>query len=110
MTGRTGPSGSDLFVRAGFVQLLQKGAASVRMCNTESEELSGWLGHNNGRHSFSISVENGVETILEVAAKIDDLLLRLPNYIVPKKIMERRPSEQNVIVKSITASVKQLEM
>lgn len=60
------------------------------------------------RNFLSLSAEIAAERVMELTVQKDDLLLRLDDYKVPKKNLERRVSEDEVIVKEMSASVKQL--
>lgn len=56
-----------------------------------------------------VSAEEGARRVLEVTAERDDLLLRSNDYKVSKVNSKQKLSEQNDILKAMTASLKQLE-
>lgn len=67
------------------------------------------LGHNVESNSLSLSVEEVAVELLEIKAERHNLLLRLNTYRASSKKMERRLSEQDDILKTMTASMKHLE-
>lgn len=50
-----------------------------------------------------------MQTVIELAAEIDVLPLRLNNDKVSKKILERKVSEQSITLKAMTASLRKLK-
>lgn len=93
VTTRTESSSSDSFIRAGFMQLSQKGTVSEQMPRKSSNRPSRRLERNNKRNSLSVGGEEGTESILKVTAEKDDILLQVSNYEVSKEDVERKPSE-----------------
>lgn len=68
------------------------------MRSRDSDELASRLGYNNERSSLFISAKEDVEMILEVISERDDISLRLRDYDVPKKRLDRCPSKRDVIL------------
>lgn len=79
----------------------------MRERSTDSEMLSRILEHNE-RNSFLVSAEECRDRFLEVAGERDDFLQMLKDCKVLKKNLEQKLSERDVILKAITALVKQL--
>lgn len=50
-----------------------------------------------------------MKTVRKFTAEIDGIDIRLNEYSLPKEILERNVSEQEVIIKAMAGSVKQLE-
>lgn len=82
MTGRTDASGFEPFVRFEYVQLLQEGTLSVRMCSTDLGHLSRRRSDHTERISFSHRVKVAGKRIMEIRAERGNLLLRLNDYKV----------------------------
>lgn len=80
------------------------------MCRTDREGMSRKLRHSSKRKLPSRSADDGVESVVEVTVQRDDLLLQLKNYKVSTKHLVRKLSEEDVILKVMTSSMKQLIM
>lgn len=81
----------------------------VQMRSTDSAWLSKSLRHNNERNYLLVSGEAYVVWALEVTAERYYHFLRMNNYKVSKESLKRKLSEQVVILKTMTASMKQPE-
>lgn len=110
LRGRKDSFCSSPFVKAGFVHLLQRAAVSMQIRIVDSEQLSRRLAIRIKRTAPSPTTELALERFREPTAQRDDLLLLLNNYKVSRKVLKRDISEQVVIGKIMTESVKLLEM
>lgn len=57
----------------------------MQMCSPDSKEPSRRLRQNNNRSYFSVSAEEGVESVLEISADRNVLLLRMNDYMVSRE-------------------------
>lgn len=81
----------------------------LRTLRIEPVRLSITIDHYNKIDWFPISLEDGVDWVSEVTVESDISLVRLNYFIQSKKSFERNPLEQDVNLRSMTASVKQLK-
>lgn len=79
-----------------------------RMRRPDSEQLFTKLGDEFERNSQYLSAV-AAERVINFTGKSDDVLLLANDYRVSKKILERKLLEQELIVKVMTALVRQLE-
>lgn len=79
------------------------------MHSTESEGLSRTLVKNHKRNSFLVSAEKSVERVPKVISE-GDYLVQLNDYKVSKDNMERKTSEQDIILKATTLWLMPPEM
>lgn len=103
-TRRTESSGSDR-----VLQCSEEATVTMRMRSTDSERLSRRLEDEFGNNAPSLSTEEAADRVVELTAEKDELVVRVNDYKVARENLERKLSEQDVILKAMTASVKNLE-
>lgn len=91
--GSTRSSRSDPFFQPGFVQIAREPTVIVRMCSTDSEQLSGRLEGETKKNSLYASAEVAPERVMGLTAERDDLLLRFNYYNVSKDSLKRKVSQ-----------------
>lgn len=79
------------------------------MCTTDSARLSKILRQTNKSSSLLANEEDGKEQALVVTAKSNVLLVWLNYYKLCKQNFKRSLSEQDVCLKAIKGSTKQLK-
>lgn len=109
ITGRTGASDYDPFVKDRVVWLPHDAVAYVWILSTYYERLSRRLEQNKESILRLASGREDAERVLKVVAERIDLLLPLSEYKVSKNNIEQKLSDQHVVLKAKTASVKLLE-
>lgn len=108
MTCRTESSGSCLYVQTEFVQAFEGSYCFCADSSKDAERVWRKIGLNNDRNLLFISMD-GTERIMKYRAVRDYRFLRLKDYNVVKQILDRKLSEQAVILKAMTVLLKYLE-
>lgn len=67
--GWTGSLGCTSYVQAGFLQILQKAAISVRICSADTEEVPRSRRNDNERKSLLFIAKIGTNRLLETTAE-----------------------------------------
>lgn len=92
------------------MQLLQKAAVSIWIGSMDSAWLSRTLCHNSKRNLLSVCAEDGAELSFKNIALKDSPPLSLNDNKASEKNLDLNQLEHNVILKVMTASMKQPKM
>lgn len=88
---------------------MHEAAVFVRMQSTDSEWFYTTLENKNVLNPSRSSIQGATDNFKALTAERDELFVRLKKYKVFKKNLEEKVSEQDVIVKAMTRSVKHLK-
>lgn len=91
------------------MQPFPEAAVSVQMHTTDSERLSSTLEDQNFQASWQPSMLFTTDRVKALMYKPDPLVVCLNEYKVSKENLERKLSEEKLIMKAILESVKKLE-
>lgn len=82
---------------------------SLRMHGTDSELLPAILKDDDIQTPLQRTMSGTTDRVVGLMAERDELIVRLDKYNVSKKNLERKVFEEEVIIRSMTGSMKQLE-
>lgn len=91
------------------MQLSQEATVSAGMYRTDSERLCRRVGLDRKRNLRLVRAKEGTESVLEVKYEKGALLLQLENYNVSNENWGRKMLEQDIMLRALTALVKQVK-
>lgn len=107
--GRTQSSISDSYGKNSLLLLLREAALSVRIRRSDPNRLSATLKDEKVQYPWLLSMLDDKDRAMGLTAERDELVVRPNEEKQPKENLNSKLFEQDIIVKAIAGSMKQLE-
>lgn len=107
--GRTHSFTIDRYGKEGFLQLSLEAAVSMQSHSTDSERIAATLKDEEDQAPLQPSMLNSTDSIRGVMLEKDEPAVGLHEWKESKQDLERKESEQDVIINAMRAFVKYLE-